>query len=217
MSTPSAPMWHPDDCRCRACMDQAKAIQQETRQRWAQAEAAAQRESVLAELAASPAQERRLRFARWLVATGRLSDGQPVAVAEPTAEPATKAYRPCDTCGRPVRFTPGVGWAGREHTVRFRDGAGYRDTVYFACAACWDQHYAADTEVPVPPAAPTRRVITPAQLLANVAAVLLREVQRAPYRGQMEAIRNIAEQLAEETAQHARGELPAKVDDGSPF
>ncbi len=77
---------------------------------------------------------------------------------------------------------------------------------------------------PAPPTAPTaptaRRLLSPERQLANVAAFLLAQVRVSlePRRnGQHATITRLAEQLEAMAAAHARGELPALVDDGTPF
>ena len=56
-----------------------------------------------------------------------------------------------------------------------------------------------------------------AQRVANVARALLALAERWPHDGRLAELRKVAQHLVELAEAHARGELPALADDGSPF
>jgi hypothetical protein len=63
----------------------------------------------------------------------------------------------------------------------------------------------------------TTKTIPPAAQVANVARALLALAERRPHDGQLAELRKVAQHLVELAEAHARGELPALVDGGTPF
>jgi hypothetical protein len=63
----------------------------------------------------------------------------------------------------------------------------------------------------------TTKTIPAGAQVANVAQALLALAERRPHDGQLAELRKVAQHLVELADAHARGELPALVDDGMPF